>query len=115
MSYNLRAFRGRRELLTVLEPEDIQAITDMVAEKLIPIIANNGNGKANDELLTPNELAEFLKIKKSQLYSWVNESKYRDDGIPFMKAGKFLRFSKTQVFKWMLNNGKHEINSVEDW
>lgn len=74
------------------------------------MIAGN-DSKEEDRLLTPEELAKFLNIKKAQVYAWVNESKYIKDGIPFLKAGKFLRFSEKAVLKWMQKHGK----TVERW
>jgi len=94
-----------------LEPQDIDSIVDRVIEKLKPILSGNGKQAVEDKLLTPEEVAKFLKVKKPQIYAWVNESKYSDDGIPFLKAGKFLRFSQKAVLKWMQKHKK----TVEDW
>jgi excisionase family DNA binding protein len=83
-----------------LSQADRQAIAREVLELLKPLL--NGNGREpEDKLLTPEELAELLNVKKAQIYAWVGESRYSDDGIPFMKAGKFLRFSRKAVFTWM--------------
>jgi len=98
-------------LKTELEPQDIEAIADTVIERLKPLLAGNGKHEVEDRLLTPEELSGILKVKKSQIYAWVNESKYSDDGIPFLKAGKFLRFSQKALLKWMHKHKK----TVEDW
>jgi excisionase family DNA binding protein len=84
-----------------LPTELVDQIADKVIEKIKPIIAGNGNHGVEDQLLTPEELVKLIKVKKPQIYAWVNESKYTDDGIPFLKAGKFLRFSQKAVLKWM--------------
>ena len=96
---------------TDLEEQDIESIADRVIEKLKPLLSCNGNKAVEDKLLTPEEVAKLLKVKKPQIYAWVNESKYIDDGIPFLKAGKFLRFSQKAVLKWMQKHKK----TVEDW
>jgi excisionase family DNA binding protein len=94
----------------ILPPELVEEIAAKVIEKLKPLISSNGK-ETEDKLLTPEELAKLLKIKKPQIYAWVNESKYTDNGIPFLKAGKFLRFSQIAVLKWMQKHKK----AVEDW
>ena len=94
-----------------LPQELIDEIANKIIEKLTPRLAGNGKAESIDNLLTPDELAKFLKVKKPQIYAWVNESKYTDNGIPFFKAGKFLRFSQNNVIKWM----KKHKNTVEEW
>jgi excisionase family DNA binding protein len=84
-----------------LPPELVEEIADKVTERLKPILASNGKHEAEDRLLTPDDLARLLKVKKPQIYAWVYESKYSDDGIPFYKAGKFLRFSEKAILEWM--------------
>lgn len=96
---------------TELESQDIELIAQKVVELIKPLITGNGKHKDGDKLLTPEELTKLLKVKKAQIYAWVNESKYSDDGIPFLKAGKFLRFSQNAVLKWMQKHKK----TVEDW
>jgi excisionase family DNA binding protein len=95
----------------VISKELVKEIASEVAEHLKPMLSSNGKHEIKDKLLTPDELAKLLTVKKPQIYAWVNESKYTEDGIPFLKAGKFLRFSQGAVFKWMQ---KHK-NTVEDW
>lgn len=56
-------------------------------------------GKAqdlNDEILTLEEAAGFLKIKPRTIYDLVQRRR-----IPFLRAGKFLRFSKQDLLAWM--------------
>lgn len=91
-----------------LEPQDIESIAQRVVELLSTTIAKNAEQGTDDNLLTTDEVAEVLKVKKAQIYAWVNESKYKDDGIPFLKAGKFLRFSHKEVLKWM-QNGRRSV------
>lgn len=86
---------------STLEPEDIQAIAGAVAELIRPMLSRNGNEKAEDRLLTIDEVAAFLKTSKAQIYQWVNNSQHGLSDFPFMKAGKLLRFSKKALLKWL--------------
>lgn len=86
------------------ETEEIETIAQRVASLLRPVLAGNGEKETEDKLLTPDQIADLLNVKKPQIYAWVQESKYNDDGIPFLKAGKFLRFSQKAVLQWMENH-----------
>jgi excisionase family DNA binding protein len=91
---------------TTLENEDIQAIADQIIEKLMPVLSKNGKRELEDDILTPDEVASLLRVKKAQIYSWVAESKFTEDGMPYQKAGKFLRFSRNDVLKWTQRHKK---------
>lgn len=49
-----------------------------------------------DEIMTIDELAEYLKISKSTLYKLAVESK-----IPGTKIGKRWRFHKDAIDEWV--------------
>jgi excisionase family DNA binding protein len=49
-----------------------------------------------DEIMTMDELAEYLKISKSTLYKLAVESK-----IPGTKIGKRWRFHKDAIDEWV--------------
>jgi excisionase family DNA binding protein len=87
--------------LNIETQELAKEIVERLFERIKPFLSANGSREAKDVLLTPDELAQLLKVKKSQIYALVNESKYSDDGIPFLKAGKFLRFPQREIFEWM--------------
>lgn len=58
------------------------------------------------ELLTIEELAQRLKVKKSWLYSRTRE---RGEGtIPRIKIGKYLRFDENEVMEWIKQGRGHE-------
>jgi len=84
---------------TELETQDIEAIALRVTEYLKPILASNQT--VLDELLTVDELANFLKTSKAQIYQWVNQSQHGLGNFPYFKAGKLLRFSKNAILKWL--------------
>ena len=77
-------------------------IADRVIDKLLPLLEDTSRS-GDEEILTINEVTEQFKFKKSQIYYWVSESKYADNPIPFMKAGKHLRFSKSELIQWLKN------------
>jgi excisionase family DNA binding protein len=48
------------------------------------------------EILTPDQLCEFLNIKKSTLYSRVERRE-----IPFFRIGRLLRFRRADIDRWL--------------
>ncbi|UUA71277.1 helix-turn-helix domain-containing protein [Cellvibrio sp. QJXJ] len=53
-------------------------------------------GVPNDQVLTLEELAAYLKIPKSTLYKLVQEGR-----IPGQKLGKQWRFAKKAIDQWL--------------
>jgi excisionase family DNA binding protein len=49
-----------------------------------------------DKLLTINQVAELLQVKKNTIYSWTHTRK-----IPFVKIGGVLRFKEKAIGKWI--------------
>lgn len=89
---------------TIFEPQEVNALADVIAEKVTEVLKEMVvKSQVEDEILNPDQAAELMQIKKPQLYALVNEAKYSDDGIPFMKSGRFLRFSKKEILEWMRN------------
>jgi excisionase family DNA binding protein len=52
-----------------------------------------------ERLLTPDQLAEKLHVRKSWVYSRSRE--IDPNAIPRVKVGKYLRFPERQVMKWL--------------
>jgi len=52
-----------------------------------------------DEILTHEEVAEWLKLPKSTLYKLLTEKK-----IPAVKIGKHWRFLKSDLLDWINKN-----------
>ncbi len=48
------------------------------------------------KLLTIDELAEVLSVKKSTIYQWVHLGL-----IPHIKVGRLLRFKEGNIQKWL--------------
>lgn len=57
-------------------------------------------------LLTIDELASFLKVKKSFLYSRTRET--GSEAIPRIKVGKYLRFELDKVMAWLKRQNEAE-------
>ncbi len=53
----------------------------------------------NQNLLTVDELAKFLKVPKSWVYS--RTRKTGPDSIPRIKVGKYIRFEIDKVMEWL--------------
>ena len=49
-----------------------------------------------EELLTPEELCDFLSVKMSWIYRQV-----REGNIPHFHLGKYLRFSRPEIENWV--------------
>ena len=64
------------------------------------------NAPSLEDLLTLEELAEKLKVKKSWIYS---QSRQTGPGsIPRVKVGKYLRFSLEDVMAWLQEEWESE-------
>ncbi len=80
-----------------LEASDIERIAERVVEQITPLLRQNS--KSNDsELLTVDELASYLKAKKSTIYDKVHSK-----SIPFLKNGNTLRFRRKHIDLWLQN------------
>lgn len=57
------------------------------------------------ELLTPTEVSDLLKIKKSKVYELANErtrsGDLRTNPLPSLRLGSALRFRKADVEAWL--------------
>ncbi len=51
-----------------------------------------------EKLLTIDELAEVLSVKKSTIYQWVHLGL-----IPHIKVGRLLRFKEGNIQKWLIS------------
>ena len=60
----------------------------------------------NQNLLTVDELAESLKVKKSWVYGKSRET--GEDSIPMIKVGKYCRFVLDDVLAWLKERNEAE-------
>ena len=59
-----------------------------------------------DDLMTPQEVADWLKVKPSWLKEQTRErAKMRSKNpLPHCKLGKYTRFSRTRLAEWLAEN-----------
>ena len=62
---------------------------------------------SDDEILTLDEAASFLKLSKRTLYYHVERG-----SIPFFKAGRLIRFSRQALLGWLSQTGQQNPGSV---
>lgn len=75
---------------------------------MTPLLAIWKNNKGMERLLTIEQISELLQIKKSTIYSLVNQKR-----IPFIKlSGKLLRFKSSEIEKWL--DGFHSSADSKD-
>lgn len=51
-----------------------------------------------DQLLTIDQIAEFLQVKRSTIYAWIHQQY-----IPYIKVGRLVRFRKDKIIEWLKN------------
>ncbi len=49
-----------------------------------------------DSLMTVEEVAKYLKVEESTIYTWARKGK-----IPAIKVGHFWRLKKEDIDKWL--------------
>lgn len=57
----------------------------------------------DDEVLTIDELATYLKVSKSTLYKLAQEGK-----LPGQKIGKHWRFLRSTIDQWLANQSQNK-------
>jgi hypothetical protein len=63
------------------------------------------------DLLTPQELADRLKLPLSWVYEKCRSNGKHGNPLPVLRCGRYLRFSWTEVVKWMRSNS-HLTNDM---
>ena len=53
--------------------------------------------KQLDELLSPQDLADYLDVPVKTLYAW----RYRQEGPPSFRVGRHLRYRRSDVAQWI--------------
>jgi excisionase family DNA binding protein len=53
--------------------------------------------KSAEPLMTPEEVADYLKIAASTVRQWV-----KLDKIPFVKVGSLTRFRRAEIDQWII-------------
>ncbi len=60
--------------------------------------------KPRDQLLTVEELADYLVVPVATLYQW----RYRREGPPGFRVGRYIRYRRTDVEAWI----ERQLDSV---
>ena len=60
--------------------------------------------KPRDQLLTVEELADYLGVPVATLYQW----RYRREGPPGFRVGRYVRYRRTDVKAWI----ERQLDSV---
>lgn len=55
-----------------------------------------------DELLTPKEAAEVLKVAEITLASWRNA--HASNGLPFVRVGRLIRYKRSDLAAFIARN-----------
>jgi len=90
----------RKKFIMKIEIDNSQLINDIVEKvvaRLKPLLNNPHDSKYN-ELMTVDEVARYLKTKKSTIYDKVHSRT-----IPFLKNGGSSRFRRTHIDLWLIN------------
>jgi len=76
-----------------------------------PAYSNGTIGEGVTELVTIDEMAARLKVKRSWLY---RKTMLKGPGtIPRIRLGKYLRFSPADVFRWINETYGNETGELE--
>lgn len=61
-----------------------------------------------DELLTPQELADRLRVPVATVYAW----NYKGTGPAFLKLGRHVRYLRVEVDRWLAEQTGHGRQSA---
>ncbi|MBM3188061.1 MAG: helix-turn-helix domain-containing protein [Chloroflexi bacterium] len=62
-----------------------------------------GGTMEQDVLLNVKQVAQYLQLKESTIYSWAQDAK-----IPAIKIGRTWRFRRTDLDSWLQRHLQHE-------
>ncbi len=93
---------------TELEPQDINTISDMIIEKLRPVIVSNGNQAAIDIIFDKKGLSSYLKVSESTINKLVSNKQIPHFKIQSGQSGG-VRFHKKDIDRWI---AKHTIPEI---
>jgi len=60
------------------------------------------------ELMTVQEVAEYLRAKPSSIYEWAKNGK-----IPGVKVGGLWRFKREQIDEWLRKGGLLNFKDID--
>ena len=88
------------------DTQDIEKISNRVAEIVFEKVKSIfSKERKNDSILTVKELAQYLKVDTSWVYTQISLV-----NIPHVKMGKYPRFKKSEIEKWISKeDGKPDL------
>ena len=66
-------------------------------------------GAADDPLMTPAEVADYLNIPLQTLYNWRSEGRAPEG----FKLGGHLRFRRSMVNRWLAEQGDTTLSAAK--
>ena len=67
--------------------------------------------RLDNDIMTLEEVASYLKLKPQTIYTWAQEKK-----IPAAKLGKEWRFKKSIIDEWILHHIDERFDQIiENW
>lgn len=91
------------------ENEDIEAIAEIVVNKLKAVIFKKEVCNNEDVIFTVKSLAEYLKVDASWIYKQVSLKT-----IPYFKSGKYTRFKKSSIDNWIKSQTIRPVLSIKE-
>lgn len=92
--------------------EQLPAMVSLLMEKVESLertLMSIHSSKSDEEFLTVDQAAEFLKLTVPTLYSKVSRGE-----IPVSKPGKRLYFKKSELLKWINEGRKSTFNKLDN-
>lgn len=93
---------------TELEPQDIEAIAQRVADILKPMISGNGKSADEDAVFDKKGLAAYLHVSESTINKLVMNKQIPHFKIQAGQSGG-VRFRQRDIDKWMQRHTIPEI------
>ena len=90
-----------------LDQEDLKLIAREVVKTLKPLLENNKQSCESDPVFGVEELAAYLKVKKTWVYKQVSLKT-----IPHFKSGKYPRFKKSAIDRWISSETIQAVPAV---
>lgn len=82
----------------------LQNIENLILSLKYPVMSV----QETDQLLTIDQAAKFLSLKKATVYSLVSRR-----AIPYNKKGKRLYFSQNELTEWIKSGRKQTISEIQ--
>lgn len=94
--------------ITQITPPELETLIESALKKVLKHQPDEKPSLAADQLLTIQQVADFLSLAVPTIYGLVSRS-----AIPCMKVGKRLYFSKDEIAAWLKAGKKHTIAELD--